>query len=224
MTAGGAGEDTCPYTGFYLIPRLASSASSARSRMNAKNSGDWPMKSPMAVRKFRANDRNHGELSAQEWARFRHDQVGLKVLATKWRRIQVWKGDGHASNWINRGQGRRITRLIRPGLKVHCLRGADADQDSQDLHVSGPLRHRGIEAVATLFDRWKMESRRVGNRLKEVRVLQVIIGSGNCRMLPNRQSGDRLREGVTQIGVLGAAAVPSPPTGVQRELREVCEP
>src|SRR5205807_297048 len=48
----GAGEDTCPYTGFYLIPRLASSASSARSRMNAKNSGDWPMKSPMAVRKF----------------------------------------------------------------------------------------------------------------------------------------------------------------------------
>src|SRR5437879_13685915 len=117
-----------------------------------------------------------------------------------------------------------IPCVIGRGLKVQWVLGADADQDSQDLNVSGPLRHRGIDAVATLFDRWKMESRRVGNRLKEVRVLQVIIGSGNCRMLPNRQSGDRLREGVTEIGILGAAAVPSPPTSVQRELREVCEP
>src|SRR5260370_20474285 len=33
-------------------PRLASSASSARSRNNSKNAGDWPMKSPMAARKF----------------------------------------------------------------------------------------------------------------------------------------------------------------------------
>src|SRR5207237_8201091 len=66
----------------------------------------------------RANDRNHGELSAQEWARLRHDQVGLKILATKWRRIQVWKGDGCTSYRIHRSQRRRIARLVRPGLKV----------------------------------------------------------------------------------------------------------
>ena len=36
---------------FYL-PRLASSASSARSFRTAKNAGDWPMKSPMSVRNF----------------------------------------------------------------------------------------------------------------------------------------------------------------------------
>src|SRR5207253_1883072 len=107
----------------------------------------------------------------------------------------------------------------RPGLKVHCLRGADADQDSKDFHVSCPLRHRRVEAVATLFDSRKMKSGGIRDRLKEVGIIQIIIGSGNCRMLPNRQSGDRLREGVTEIGVLGAAAVPSPPTGVQRELR-----
>src|SRR6266478_1225349 len=35
-------------------PRLASSASSARSRRSSKNADDWPMKSPMAVRNFRA--------------------------------------------------------------------------------------------------------------------------------------------------------------------------
>src|ERR1700758_2890444 len=33
-------------------PRLALSASSAKSRSSSKNAGDWPMKSPMAVRKF----------------------------------------------------------------------------------------------------------------------------------------------------------------------------
>src|SRR5206468_11418546 len=80
------------------------------------------------------------------------------------------------------------------------------------------------EAVATLFDSRKMKSGGIRDRLKEVGIIQIIIGSGNCRMLPNRQSGNRLREGVTEIGVLGAAAVPSPPTSVQSELREVCEP
>jgi hypothetical protein len=34
--------------------RLASSASSARSRSNSKNVDDWPMKSPIAVRNFSA--------------------------------------------------------------------------------------------------------------------------------------------------------------------------
>ena len=86
------------------------------------------------------------------------------------------------------------------------------------------IRIRRVEAVATLFNGRKMKSGGIRDRLKEVGIVQIIIGSGNCRMLPNRQSGDRLREGVTEIGVLGAAAVPSPPTGVQRELREVCEP
>src|SRR6266478_3173065 len=36
----------------HYLPRLASSASSARSRNNSKNAGGWPMKSPMAVKKL----------------------------------------------------------------------------------------------------------------------------------------------------------------------------
>src|ERR1019366_10198988 len=52
------------------------------------------------------------------------------------------------------------------------------------------------------------------------------VGPGNCCMLPSRQSWDRLRELEIRIKVrvMGAAAVASPPTGVMRELCEVCQP
>src|SRR6266571_2581163 len=92
--------------------------------------------------------------------------------------------------------------------------------------MSGPLGHRRIQAVTTLFDGRKVESRGICDRLKEVRILGVIIGSGNCRMLPSGQSWDGLRELEIRIEVrvMGTAAVASPPTGVQRELREVCKP
>jgi transposase len=40
------------YPSSFYLPRLASSASSARSFRKAKNPGDWPMKSPMSVRNF----------------------------------------------------------------------------------------------------------------------------------------------------------------------------
>ena len=36
----------------------------------------------------------------------------------------------------------RIARLVRPGLKMHCLSRADADQDSQRFHTASPLRQR----------------------------------------------------------------------------------
>jgi len=56
----------------------------------------------------RANDRTDRELSVQEYGGLRHDQVGLEVLASKWRTVQVWK---HQS--IRRvGQRRRIARLV----------------------------------------------------------------------------------------------------------------
>ena len=60
---------------------------------------------------------------------------------------------------------RRITRLIRPGLEVHGLGRADADQDTQDFRIGRPLRQRRVQAVATLFNGWKVESRRIRDRL-----------------------------------------------------------
>jgi hypothetical protein len=66
----------------------------------------------------RANDRTDRELPTQKRAWLRHDQVGLEVLASKWRTVQVWKHQP-----ISRiGQRRCIARLVLPGLKVHRLR------------------------------------------------------------------------------------------------------
>ena len=70
---------------------------------------------------------------------------------------------------------------------MHGLRRADADQDSQHFHTSGPLRHRWVEAVSTLFDGREVESRRVGNCLDVLGRVQIGIRSGDCRKLPSMQ-------------------------------------
>ena len=70
------------------------------------------------------------------------------------------------------------------------------------------LRQRGVEAGAALFDITKVKARGESDRLDVVAgiigVAQFVIISGNCSMLPNSQTGDRIREGCTEIRVGGA--------------------
>src|SRR5260370_29050355 len=97
-----------------------------------------------------------------------------------------------------------------------------------------PGDRRGVEGGVTLLKKREMEPRRVGNRLEVIRdgwgsprykPLQVPIVSGNGRKLPRTQPRDGLSErGVIDIGVLRAAAVARPPTGVHGELHQVGEP
>ena len=47
----------------------------------------------------------------------------------------------------------------------------------------GAWGHRWIKAVTTLLDGGKMESCGIGDRLKELRMVHVIVGPGNGRML-----------------------------------------
>ncbi len=101
-------------------PRRASSASSARSRSSSKNCGDWPMKSPMAVK----------NLSAPMAAPF------------------VWVGRmiEHTGNFrLRNGHGSGMIRLV---LKSSPPKGGElrsgntnpfVEQDSQDLHLAYPL-------------------------------------------------------------------------------------
>jgi hypothetical protein len=70
---------------------------------------------------------------------------------------------------------------------VHGFRGPDADQDAQHLQAAGWLRHRGIKAVATLFDGGEVKAGGVCDRLQEVRICSIGIGPGNRRMLVHRQ-------------------------------------
>ena len=90
---------------------------------------------------------------------------------------------------------------------MHRLSRADADQDAQDFHTVGPLRHRWIKAVTTLLDGGKVECRGIGDRLKELRMVHVIVGPGNGRMLASEQSRNRLwkLEVGIKIRVMGAA-------------------
>src|SRR5213592_1430530 len=77
---------------------------------------------------------------------------------------------------------------------MHGFGRADAYQDAQHLHAACPLRQRWVEAVSTLFNGRKVKGRGVGNRLKEVRIFQIIIGPGNGCVLVHRQSWNRLRK------------------------------
>jgi hypothetical protein len=71
-----------------------------------------------------------------------------------------------------------------------------------------------------------MESRRVCDCLDVLWRLQIGISSGDCRELPIMQVRDCL--GKNEIGIkvriIIAAAVPSPPTGIESELHEVGKP
>src|SRR5260370_19712028 len=107
---------------------------------------------------------------------------------------------------------------------MHCLGWADTEQDTQHFQISDPLSQRWVEAGATLLDKPKMERRRVSDRLDVISGGEIVIVSGNSRMLSNMQARNRLVKGVPEIGVLRAAAVARPPTGVHGELHEVGEP
>src|SRR6516165_12405638 len=101
-----------------------------------------------------------------------------------------------------------------PGLEVGGLGWTDAEQDSQNLRVGYSLSQLGVEAAAPYLDEPKVECRRVGDRLDVEQRAEVVIVPGNGRKLPLTQGWDRFdkREPRIEIGVVGAAAVPTPPT------------
>ena len=85
---------------------------------------------------------------------------------------------------------------------------------------AGKVRHVGVSN----FSAEKM--RRIADRLGEVAVEHgVSVGPGNGGMLVHGEGRDRIRKaGVTQVGILGAAAVAGPPGGVNGELGQVGQP
>ena len=107
---------------------------------------------------------------------------------------------------------------------MHGLGRPDADQDAYDFLMCRPLRQRGIEAIATLFDSSKVEPCCIRDCLKEVSIGRVGVGSWNGRVPPHMQTGDRLRKdkGWIKIGVMVRIAVASPPTRIESKLCKIC--
>ena len=157
-----------------------------------------------------------------------HDEVGLKRIAVEGLGICLALGlrqsgerygcAGAAGAVVGVGNGKRVAGFVLPGLEMHGLARADAEQDSQDFEVGYFLRERGIQAAATLFDERKMESGGEGDGLEmsgdalgvvraEGAALGVGVGPGNRGVLLDVQAGDGLREwsiGV-EIGIRDAA-------------------
>src|SRR5438132_13473808 len=88
--------------------------------------------------------------------------------------IEIWKsqasfGVGQSSRASQR-VGYCIAPLIMPKRKVIGLDSANAQQDSQDLATGCLEGQYGIEARASLFNKRKVKSRRVGDRLSAERL------------------------------------------------------
>jgi len=112
---------------------------------------------------------------------------------------------------------------------VRDFGAADTEQDAQNFGVGDPLRKLWIQAAAAMFDKGEVKAGRVRNRLREVRNIHrlgrigshVIVGPRNGRMLADRERGNSVREFIAEVRISGAAAITSPPGGVDRKLHEV---
>src|ERR1700682_4297465 len=111
-----------------------------------------------------------------------------------------------------------------PGLEVTDLGASDAKDYAQDFRAADSLRQFGVETGSTLLDKGKVKARGIGDRLNEVGIVRVSVSSGNRRVLPDRQRGNGLSRGVAEVGILGSAAIASPPAGIHRELHQISEP
>src|SRR5215469_2831793 len=110
-----------------------------------------------------------------------------------------------------------------PGLEMTDLGPTDAEKNAENFQAGGSLRKLRVKAGATLLDESEVETSSVGDRLNEVHIRGIGVGSGDCRVLSLGEGWDRRRKGVTEVWILGAAAIARPPGGIHRKLHQVGE-
>src|SRR5215831_3740630 len=114
----------------------------------------------------RANDGTGTQVFVDEFARLRHDQVGLQCLGLTLG--QIPKRHGGSCDGVCVGQGKCIASLVLPSLKMHDLRPANTDEDAQNFQA-GYLLSKGVVKTSTnLLDKSKMKAGREGDRLQVV--------------------------------------------------------
>jgi hypothetical protein len=123
----------------------------------------------------RANHSTNRQFRADEFAGNGEDQVSLQRGVK--RLIEVREGQprdriSERSNW----RLHAVAREIHPLHEVGYFVSANADENSENLQVGGLLDERGVKGAATLLNRSKVKSRRVGNSLNVVFRLEIRIG------------------------------------------------
>ena len=115
---------------------------------------------------------------------------------------------------------------------MHCLGWADTEHDSQNFRIGYPLSQRRVEASTTLLNKGKVKSRREGDRFEVGGGVTLLFtyqhqfweSPYDCPTFkPSELLGEIGKFGI-EVGVVRVTAVPSPKTGINGELREVCEP
>src|SRR3984893_12386005 len=123
------------------------------------------------------------------------------------------------------GHRSRVAGFVLPGLKVHYLRSADAENDLKDFQAGGFLRHPRVEAPGALLHKSKVKSGRKGDRLDVIaRIIWVVAAevanvSGNRGVETRSQARDLVRGHCAEIGI-GGTAVAGPPASVHCQLPE----
>src|SRR6266851_5802787 len=169
------------------------------------------------------DDGHWTEILIKKMSRFRHDQIGLQRVSVG--RFGVCFSLCHMKiNESHRGfvHGighcqRRVTLIgvpgfVLPGLKVHRLTRADAEQNSQYLQVGHLLSQRRVQASAPLLDESKVESSGECNGLKtrgyacrwiaRIASRRVVVAPGNRRKPPTVQTvcSVRISGGLNKFG------------------------
>ena len=149
--------------------------------------------------------------------------ISLEIFAAEWRSIQIGKDHSETGYGINHGLWRSVAGFIRPGLEMTDFGAADTEQDPEHFQSCDSLGEHRVKTGSPLLDRGEMEAGRIGNHLREVCVLKVVIGARDRRMLAHGDAGNRLRERVAEIGVPGPATIPRIPGCIDRELHQIRE-
>src|SRR5216684_652384 len=197
---------------------------------------------PTIERRSWPDDGHWTEILIKKMSRFRHDQIGLQRVSVgrfgvcfSLCDVKIKKGHRGFVHGIGHCQ-RRVTLIgvpgfVLPGLKVHRLTRADAEQNSQYLQVGHLLSQRRVQAGAPLLDESKVESSGECNGLKtrgyacrwiaRIASRRVVVAPGNRRKPPTVQTvcSVRISGGLNKFGGgievrVRYAAVPRPKTRI----------
>src|SRR5205807_10807 len=99
---------------------------------------------------------------------------------------------------------------------------ANTKYDPQHFKACDSLRQHCIQARAALLDCGEVEPCRIADSLSQIGDmvrfggigLHVIVGSWNRGVLPHGNARNGLWERVPEVGIAGAAAIPSKPCGI----------
>ena len=177
-----------------------------------------------------ADDGDRTELLAKKQRWLGHDQIGLEFVGgSRGAIIGIDATIQIRKRKITIGDVGRIACLVVPSLKMHDLRSADAQQDSEHFQIGDLLGQGRIKAAAALLDESKVKSSGAGNRLQVGRwrpvsiQYKIVIAEGNGRMLPLGQVRHRVLEAASEVGILQRVAVSGPPLRIHGQMLQVGE-